>query len=65
MITTSSMTYADALGVKIVLHIGINLLGVHLFILTQGTHVSIDELIQYHCEYENQLHCMESLKLKT
>ncbi|VBB32533.1 unnamed protein product, partial [Acanthocheilonema viteae] len=35
MIATGSMSYADALGVKLILHIGINLLGVHLFILTQ------------------------------
>ncbi|VDK72015.1 unnamed protein product [Litomosoides sigmodontis] len=35
MIATGNMSYADTLGVKLLLHIGINLLGVHLFILTQ------------------------------
>lgn len=40
MIATGSMSYADTLGVKFILHIGINLLGVHLFILTQGMHIS-------------------------
>ncbi|VIO92580.1 adenylate cyclase, type IX, putative [Brugia malayi] len=35
MITAGSMSYGDTLGVKLILHFGINLLGVHLFILTQ------------------------------
>ncbi|EFO23984.2 hypothetical protein LOAG_04500 [Loa loa] len=35
MIATGSMSYADTPGVKLILHFGINLLGVHLFILTQ------------------------------
>uniref|UniRef100_A0A1I7VTY0 adenylate cyclase n=1 Tax=Loa loa TaxID=7209 RepID=A0A1I7VTY0_LOALO len=39
MIATGSMSYADTPGVKLILHFGINLLGVHLFILTQEREV--------------------------
>ncbi|MCP9258296.1 Adenylate cyclase type 9 [Dirofilaria immitis] len=35
MIATGSMSYVDIFGVKLILHFGINLLGIHLFILTQ------------------------------
>uniref|UniRef100_A0A915Q461 adenylate cyclase n=1 Tax=Setaria digitata TaxID=48799 RepID=A0A915Q461_9BILA len=35
MIATDTVNYTDTLGVKLILHLGIHLLGVHLFILTQ------------------------------
>lgn len=40
MIATDRLDYTDAVGVKLILHFGINLLGIHLFILTQGEHPS-------------------------
>lgn len=36
MLAANSMDYTDTPGVKLILHLGIHLLGVHLFILTQG-----------------------------